>query len=83
MRSGARVCFFRANKEKKVICYIYLEENFVSDPAKDELGAIQDREFYDGICAIAQKALAKKGIYIEEDYDTHIDAGLLTYSDFD
>jgi len=82
MPKGARVSFFRANREKKVVCHIYLEEDFKPETTSGELGATQVRRFYDGLCAIAQKALAKKGVHIEEDYDTHIDAGLLTYDDF-
>lgn len=83
MAKGARVSFFQANKEKKALCYLYLEEDFVADPTSNKLGDTQLRRFYDGLCAIAEKALAKNGFFIEADYDLHIDAGPLTYEDFD
>lgn len=79
MRTGARVCFFRANKEKKVVCHIYLEEDFQPDPLTGE----GSEQFIDDICAIAKKALAKEGVRIKEDYATYIDHGILSYDDAD
>jgi len=79
MQHGARVLFFRANKEKKVLCYVYLEEPFVPDPASGLLGNNQSKQFVDGLCDIALKALAKKDVRIEEDFDVAISEGKLVF----
>lgn len=79
MNFGARVLFFRANKEEKVICHVYLEEPFVPDTNDDMLGGKQERQFVDNICDIALKALVKKGLQIKEDFNVHIADGRLAY----
>ena len=79
MSFGARVTFFRANKEKKCVCCVYLEEDFVPDQTSNSLGDNQYKQFIDSICEIALKALVKKGFQIEEDFDVSISSGKLTY----
>jgi len=44
MNFGARVLFFRANKEEKVICHVYLEEPFVPDTNGNMLAGKQEPE---------------------------------------
>jgi hypothetical protein len=82
MQTGARVLFFRANQERTLICYIYLEQDFVPDASSPTLGDVQYRRFIDNLCAIATRTLAKQQVALTEDYDVHISAGTLTYADF-
>ena len=83
MRTGARVCYFRANKEKKLICHVYLEEDFTPDSASDVPEYDQWEPFLNNICKIARKALAKEGVHIEKNCPVYIEHGLLTYDDLD
>ena len=64
---GARVVFFRANQEKKLVCYVHHEA------ASSDVSVLNDENH---LGKIAQRATQKRsGVVFSEEYDVFSDFG--------
>lgn len=78
LEKGARVAFFRAEVEQKVLCYMYLPQELSGD-LKGEAYS----QGLNAVCDIAKKALLDYGFDLGDDFDLHVDVGDLDLADFD
>lgn len=77
VKRGARVVFFRANAIDKIVCYIYMPEEFEAVLGEDYRAAT------DWVCETAEQALQDQFAvtFSYHNYDTHIDTGELNVED--
>jgi len=77
LEKGARVAFFRAEVEQKVLCYMYLPQELSGD-LKGEAYS----KGLNAVCDIARAALLNHGFDLGDDFDLHVDVGDLDIADF-
>ncbi len=64
---GARVVFFRANRERRLVCYVHHEA------PSSEVSAFNGEDY---LCGIAQGAIERRcGVVFTEEYDVFSDFG--------